>query len=613
MAFLFGIHSLLCGSYDDGLDKLFNSKSIFEPRDADTVAVLLKDNGYNEASIIFSASYQLAMTISNPSKNDENAFMSFCSLPEKFQEPVTKLLIDQCKTRPSAAKRMMMALIMLYVKEPLSEDDRLKALYQLTLRIGDATGLLSMDIARQLAWGKKSSEAKEVTTLILKAHPTDVNVHIDGWRLYYLIIQDKNAAAELLHSSMGAVHEPGARLLRMVALTSMTADEVKMFVLDPYPLLSADALLVLGNSDEATTKYQVVLDDNKDNMPERFGAWCGLLESAPEIGIKRGNSLLNEASAQLPVSIKAEIAPWCAWQLWMLVGREVKLSKLCDYPISLQWKKYRSVRNVDGWESSVANLLSQTLALDPAQCMKTVSFHTPLTEHDASLRLSSSIIFALANQSERATNILFQTTSDLSPNTTGTEFSQNNSTPQFDKTARLCLTVFDAIASNTHADETVPQLASSVMDQLLKRLKTVEQEKDAKATLQLFAACIRLSVSAIEHQNDAIKGNSVTDVTRFKPVESCIQQAFALNVVARDPQPLFIPDGLCVIEKTNNADLVKSLSALTLQGLRRCLEVSGDTARAASITEMFCGRYLDSRDDLKPLANQLRNSFPRKY
>jgi len=404
---------------------------------------------------------------------------------------------------------------------------------------------------------------------------------------------------ELLESTLRVRAVPFDRDLHLAYLGLLARQQrtepLEQLAAGVDPLTAADALMVLGNPNEAAATYRAVMAAPEAPLQSRLSAWDGLLRLVSAEGLAATAPLLREIER---LDVRAPLARWAADRLCAAAWRSLPLR---DPVPAHPWEAgLPALTAAPGWAAQVTGTLDRLLALEPAALLLPDPARLP-----ASLRLPMATVHAAARQPQRALAVLTQRVDgSIVDADTLTESTVTYPAPGETEDRMLALLTFLSAAQETA--EPLLLLAEPMAAHFAARITAVEDEEALNRSAQGLAETARLALAAAERA-----GTPEWVPQTAGMLEKSFRTAFGTAQHAQKAVSV-LRDGLRpAVLNAQDAEARAAAFGLLLATL--VAYRTGVGAGVAAGEAEFQAKVLEAtkRAELQPLARRLRQEFPQ--
>ena len=411
---------LLLDGDGNGLKMLLENPPI-RSTGMNSYATVLKDNGFYFA---FLSLKTIAPDL--PGKKIHHLLQ----IPKDKREPVQEVFLNSINGPQNMSMYANTALQMLCNPPEEAQDINSQELYELTLELGENTGIVSFNTAELLFRYNKNVEALDVISKIIIADPTnDLLVNMASGIVYQ--IGGIDAVSKLYEQSLVTVPEPKRHNMRVAYLsflkTNNDIEKIELLSKGNDRLLAAAALVFLGNLEAATKIYLPMVNDSRAPVEVKISAWIGLLDADVDKALSLSENLLKELAAIQNNGEKEALTHFLAMSFWGAYSRDLPKGLYNFSNNSLD--SYARMSEVEDWQGKSALIVDSLLKISPDACFKIDNNTTP-----NSFREPAAVIYILNNDSKKALDVLsYEFTYEIAPPAGGWRLFDGTLRPDHDK------------------------------------------------------------------------------------------------------------------------------------------------------------------------------------
>jgi len=517
--------------------------------------------------------------------------------------------------------RMMLAqaALEMFLRPPAGMTINPKEYYDIALKIGQGTSIVSFDTAQQLYQGGKETEAVQMVTQLTVEQPADELLQLRAAR-FLRSVGNQAATTTLYQQALITIPEPQRREVRLDYLEYLqwqkNDDEITKLQTGKNALLAGDAALVTARYDDAVKQYVKLATSATTPIEQRLAAWAGLLDADPGQALTLGEDLL-QAVAKADPQLRTTLAAWTGRQLWAAMSREVPAK---PGSFVMGWRQhFRPAHDVKGWETQAAALAAQLLDIDTEACLRPDPRFTP-----DSFRYPAAMLYALAGEPKKATEILSRTMEYKIPPPPGgwrifdgtpapdADKPRTRTTPTLTEAKKMTMQLMEDLARCPKADERVPALSAVLAKDIVDKLAQDTKDTDIRTHLQELASVVKFTVVALDPLPRPLRTNQPppptrkVDMTRCAPIDAVVRKALTSDTVAKHALVL-VNEGLRdALLTASNPELLTALTDLSSYTIQRYAEACKQPHYAVDERKRLAD-YLTSRPvhDMKPYVTRL--------
>jgi hypothetical protein len=322
-------------------------------------------------------------------------------LPTEPRQQLQDIILTRLADNPEQRETLARCALRNAILTATSKPDVSKLALEFAIEVGAHDDLLGLADLQE-TYLKDKALALKVAQAIADGNATNARVQFQVGTFLLATAGDRNAQIAVYQTALQTVQEPDLRDIRACYVWSLRgagrdADIVTLQT-NPDALLAAEALREAGKYDEAAAKCRGVLTDANTTLGRRAAAWVGLLETAPADAFTAWAALIADVG-KAPESERGPLARWLGVKLWCVVAQVSRIEY--DRLAPGRPRTLRSLGEPGTWETTVAAMMRQLIAVAPDECLTAQRRGLPL-----SLRVPAATMYALANSPAEAMAVL---------------------------------------------------------------------------------------------------------------------------------------------------------------------------------------------------------------